>query len=463
MKKLLPISGYHLWVLLLFALLVLNSAIDVSAQTVTISGLFRPRLEVQYGYKVPPDTSSTPQFLLSQRTRLMAAYNSNRFNAFISIQDARIWGDEVQASDVPSLGLHEAWIQYNFSNKIGLRAGRQELKYDNKRLLTDGDWPQQGRAHDAMVLKLNLDQGWRVDAAASYNQQAQTFFGDYYGLSNYKTLDFLWANKSKTDTNYTYSISGIILGDGYQSPDTSGIVMRYTYGINSSLDYHRWGVNLEGYGQSGKTRTFNQSGNIVPSSFQKISAYMFSVNPWIQATKNLQVGAGIDYLSGSNSVDTANAIDPNIIYPNLDGTTHTFNPAFGAGDKFYGKIDIFVNIPTDTRNGGLIDAYLNLKYTYDNWNFGAAYHYFALQNKVVDVENPGKGLGKTLGSELDFAAIKDITKEINLNTGLALYFPTRSMEFVKASGFSQIGGPKVTAAYFYLMVTFRPVFFSNAK
>jgi len=186
-KKLAPVL--RLAVLFLFiAVFILPAAMKVNAQTVTISAVLRPRFEVQYGYKVPPDTASVPQILLSQRTRLNAAYNSTRFNAFISIQDARIWGDEVQAADLPSLGLHEGWVQYNFSPKVGLKVGRQEFKYDNKRLLTDGDWPQQGRAHDAAVLKLALNKGWRIDLAGSYNQQAQTFFGNFYNLSNYKTL-----------------------------------------------------------------------------------------------------------------------------------------------------------------------------------------------------------------------------------------------------------------------------------
>lgn len=447
---------------LLISIFILPAIIQSVAQSVTISAIIRPRAELEYGYKVPPDSLSDPQFLLSQRTRLNAAYNSPRFNAFLSLQDARIWGDEPQLSDVPSFGLHEGWVQYNFGKRVGLRVGRQEFKYDNKRLLTDGDWPQQGRAHDAAVLKIVCDNGWKVDAAGSFNQVANNFFGNFNSLSTYKTLDFLWVNKSKIDSNYNYSVSAIGIADGLQSPDTTGLIMRYTYGINASYDHHKWGINLEAYGQNGKTRTINQSGNPVGSySFQKVKAYMFSVNPWIAPIKNLQVGAGLDYLSGSDALDTANAIDQNIRYPDLNGTTNCFDPAYGAGDKFYGKIDIFVNMPKDTRNGGLIDGYFYLKYDYKKWNLSATYHYFLLQNNVEDVENPGKALSKPLGSEIDFAVLKDITRDVNLNGGVAIYFPTRTMEFVKAAGFSQIGSPTITAVYVYLMLTFKPVFFNK--
>jgi Alginate export len=461
MKKIPPIISRILTFIFFVFVFIAGIYHRSSAQSIVISGVFRPRLEVQYGYKAPPDSGAKPQLLFSQRTRLQAFYNSQRFGAYISLQDARVWGDEVVATDNPSVGIHEAWGQYNFNSHASLRAGRQEFKYDNKRLLTDGDWPQQGRSWDALTLKTSFASGWKADLAASYNQQTQTFFGDYYGLNNPKTLDFLWLNKSKFDSNYNYSISGLVIGDGFQSPDTTGIPIRYTYGVYAFLDHHSWGLTLEGYLQSGKTRTVNQAGVTVTNSFQKVSAYMFSINPYFQVTRSFQVGAGIDYLSGSNTLDTNQVYRPDAIYPTLSGTTHCFSPAYGAGDKFYGKIDIFVNIPSDTRNGGLIDNYLRLKYIYDNWNFGLEYHYYLLQNNVEDAEHPGQALSKALGTELDLAAIKDLTKDVNINTGIAFYFPTRSMEFVKSSQISQVGGPTITATYFYLMVTFRPVFFSK--
>ncbi|MFI5135496.1 MAG: alginate export family protein, partial [Chitinophagales bacterium] len=333
---------------IILSVISLFFSLNAYSQSVAISADIRPRAELMYGYKVPPDTSSKPQYIISQRTRLNAFYSSDRFKANISLQDARVWGDEVVATDVPSLGVHEAWAQYNFCKQVGLKVGRQEFVYDNKRLLTDGLWIQQGRAWDAATLKIALKKGWRIDAAGSFNQQTITFFGTYYNLANPKTLDFLWINKSKIDSlhHYKYSVSGIMMGDGWQTQDTSGVEMRWTYGINSSFNHENWGLNLEIYGQSGKTRTYNQSGFIVPDSFQTVKAYMFSINPWIAPVKNFQVGVGVDYLSGSDALDTSSR-----------GITRMFNPQFGATHKYYGKIDIFFNLPADTRNGGLVDGY----------------------------------------------------------------------------------------------------------
>src|SRR5215471_6052162 len=88
---------------------------------VSIDAVIRPRFEVQYGYKYPPDTSSTPQILASQRTRLNAYFSNEKFKAYVSFQDARYWGDEIQGTDVPSVNMHEAWAQYNFCKTVGLK------------------------------------------------------------------------------------------------------------------------------------------------------------------------------------------------------------------------------------------------------------------------------------------------------------------------------------------------------
>ncbi|HEX3081518.1 MAG TPA: hypothetical protein VHQ04_13670, partial [Puia sp.] len=83
MKKLFTIGIHSIWSLLLLMSLFLSETEKVNAQSVTISAILRPRVELQYGYKVPPDTASVPQLLFSQRTRLNAAYNSERFSAFL--------------------------------------------------------------------------------------------------------------------------------------------------------------------------------------------------------------------------------------------------------------------------------------------------------------------------------------------------------------------------------------------
>jgi hypothetical protein len=434
----------------LFAASLVSTIIDGYSQTMSLSAIYRPRGEVMYGYRFPPDTIGVPQFIISHRARLIGQYGSDRFSAYLSLQDARTWGDEVTPADVPSVAMQQVWAQYNFSKSVGLKIGRQELMYDNKRLLTDGNWIQTGRSYDAATLKIALKNNWKIDVVGSYNQQTTTYFGNYYNLSNPKTLDVLWINKSRTDTNFNYNVSALVLGDGWQTPDTTGVFMRYTYGLNTAFDWVNWGINLEGYGQSGKTRTINQSGNIVPDSFQTVKAFMFSVNPWVNLFEGFRVGVGLDYLSGSDALDTTRG-----------ATTNLFNPQFGAAHRYYGRMDIFFNVPQATRNGGLIDGYLKLQYMYKGWEFYGDYHYFLLEDQVEDVENPGTALSQGLGSEIDLWLSRDITKAVNFMSGIHFLFPTRSLEFVKTASFSQVGSPTVTGVWFFAMLTFKPVFFSK--
>ncbi len=424
---------------------------DAAGQSGFVSFMLRPRFEVQYGYRVPPDTNSVPQVLTTQRSRINAGYKSDRLEAYVSFQDVRTWGEQVLQSVSTSRlvqSLYEGWFQYHFTKNLSVKAGRQELKFDNNRIIGHTDWNQQARSFDALLLTWSFAPNWTVHAAGCYNQERQTLFGNYYNLANPKTIQFLRVNKSHSDSLMNYSVSAMLLGDGYQTPDTSGVVTRWTPGFYASYKKGPWGLVLEGYLQRGKTRTVNQSGNIVPDSFQRVSAYMFSVNPSFDLTRNLRLTTGIDWLSGSDALDTSQA-----------GTTRMFNNQYGNNHPFYGKIDLFFNLPADTRNGGLIDAYVMLTYLYKKWSIYLAYHYFQLNGIVEDAENRGQPLDKPLGSEIDLWAMKDITKDLSVNTGFSVFFPTRSMEFVKSTQFSQLGGPTITAYWFYLMITVRPTLF----
>ncbi len=62
---------------------------------------------------------------------------------------------------------------------------RQELVYDDQRLLGNLDWLQQGRRHDAIVFKL-LHEGWHADLGAAFNQNTDAFNynGTYYTPDN---------------------------------------------------------------------------------------------------------------------------------------------------------------------------------------------------------------------------------------------------------------------------------------
>ncbi|HBQ58501.1 MAG TPA: hypothetical protein DD671_02455, partial [Balneolaceae bacterium] len=111
------------------------------------------------------------------------------------------------------VNIHEAWAQIYFSDEIGLKLGRQELVYDDQRLLGSVNWAQQARSHDALVFKYkNLSSSFKLDVGAAYNQEIQNLQGNYYSLNNYKVLSYLWMNKDFEKL----SISGLMLTDGFE-------------------------------------------------------------------------------------------------------------------------------------------------------------------------------------------------------------------------------------------------------
>lgn len=151
---------------------------------ITLSGQLRPRAEFRNGFGTLKPLNTKPSAFISQRTRLMFNYRSSRLVFQTTIQDVRVWGQDastITVNDGNRLGVHEAWGEIILSNRkdtsfksnvldyLLLKVGRQEIAYDDERLLGALDWLQQGRRHDALVLK-SMQKGWQVDVGAAFNQ-----------------------------------------------------------------------------------------------------------------------------------------------------------------------------------------------------------------------------------------------------------------------------------------------------
>lgn len=118
-----------------------------------MQGVIRPRFEYRDGYKKLRTENTKPAYFMSQRTRLTFNYKNRTLSTRITLYDARVWGDQVLKMDEPSMGLHEAWFELNLTESSKLKFGRQELNYDNSRLISRVNWNQIGAAHDAGLFK----------------------------------------------------------------------------------------------------------------------------------------------------------------------------------------------------------------------------------------------------------------------------------------------------------------------
>lgn len=113
---------------------------DISYAQFQIDAEIRPRTELRHGYKTIPAATNDPAFFTEQRSRLSLRYTQPEFQVGISAQDIRIWGSESQLKKSDNLSsVHDAWGAIFFDEHSFVKAGRQELVYDDQRILGLGD------------------------------------------------------------------------------------------------------------------------------------------------------------------------------------------------------------------------------------------------------------------------------------------------------------------------------------
>jgi len=375
------------------------------AAQISIDGMIRPRTEFRNGYRLLRTPNTEPALFTSQRTRLRAKYEHDKYSVTLSGQDVRVWGDVEQLQDNANVNIHEAYAELFFSPRVSLQLGRQELVYNNHRLLGNVGWTQQARSHDALRLRIDdTNRSLKLDAGLAFNQERENILGNEFTLNNYKALSYVWFQKEYD----ALEVSVLGLTDGFQTlPDVTKF--RYTYGTQLSVNKDPLHLTAEAYGQSGDDA--NRS---------DISAYMWAVD--ISHTRNrIHLNAGYNFLSGGGADDDNPA-------------GNAFNTLYATNHKFYGTMDYFLNIPADTRNGGLQNLYVKADYSFSELlNLKMDVHYFALADRIRSPENPGQLLDKTLGLEIDTHLSYSFAEDVQIHLGYSTLFPDTSLEAIQGT------------------------------
>ena len=493
-----------------FAFIIYTNTL--SAQ-VTLAGQLRTRAEFRNGTGTLRPISNDPAFFLSQRTRLTFKYKQSRVIFHTTIQDVRVWGQDastISAADGSKLGVHEAWAEVILTNKkdgsfkkpsveyFALKVGRQELNYDDGRLLGDHDWAQQARRHDALVFKLQ-DKGWQADAGFAFNRNTDAFNynGNYYTPANipptikdskgflvaspagylplvdntgnssktgtpavvnpastnrvfqqYKSLQYLYAAKTTGETK----VSGLILADQFgknklDSVQTSFVnsIPGYVYGYhyNQKAVYGRYTTGVFINSKTSKKKNTTLTGGIYYQGGKdidgnKLSALMAYANVNI-AVKKFSFAAGWDYLSGDDALATSSV-------------NHRFDPLYGSPHENWGYMDFFYST-TGSAPGGLMNPHVKIQYNSENKRLVLAlkYHYFALASAMKD--NSGNALPSYLGSELDAVLLYSLNKITTLEWGGSLLFASKSMEYAKGI---PPGTSKLNGQWLFLQLNIKP-------
>lgn len=391
-----------------------------------ISGQYRVRPELRHGYKTLAADSSKTAFFIAQRARLIFEYKKDNITTYASVQDIRTWGDEEQLKDIPGLSVNELWLELGFKKHFSLKMGRQELVYDDQRLLGNLDWVNATRSHDALLLKyINKDKKLSWHLGGAFNQSGEPLFGTAYSLKNYKFLGFTWLKKEFAESGC--SISAIAVVNGLNSTILSSLKPKASLTFGPLLNYQHTifkGI-LGAYYQTGKTEN-----NLSLNAFMINSSASFNL-------KKIITVFGLDYLSGNSNHTPSNE-------------SHNFSTLYATNHKFYGYMDYFINFPADTKQRGLIDPYLRLGYIV-NKNLTATLdtHLFLSANKFNSATN------KSLGKEFDALVEYKPSAIMNLQIGYSMMFATKNMESIKGGNKSNYNG------WVFVMIKVSPTFFTH--
>lgn len=421
--------------LLFFAILWFNSNIlhgqvpetDIQKNYFKIGGQYRARPEYRRGYKVLAADSSKGAFFIAQRARLILDYRKDKVACYASIQDSRTWGDEEQKKDIGGLQANELWFEWALLKGLSVKMGRQELAYDDHRILGNLDWGNLTISHDALLVKFNNDnKGFKWHLGGAYNQSGEPLYEKRYTLKNYKYLGFTWLKKDLPKTHSTLSAMAVLNGMASADSLSNRTLASITSGLIYNYKHEAWKAVMGVYYQAGKT-----------SSNLDISAYM--LNMYAEYRKNKVFTAlGADVLSGDSDNTPANK-------------SENFSTLYATNHKFYGYMDYFLDIPTDTKQRGLMDFYWRVGFTpHKNMAVSLDTHAFSLaQNR----NNTAEKTGKYLGTEFDLLFDYRSSDMVSLQAGYSMMFATESMELLKGGNAGTYNG------WAYVMVKVSPTLF----
>ncbi len=410
--------------------LFLMLLIPVARAQFEFSGEIRPRSEFRNGFFTLPGTNSQPAFFTSQRTRVDLSYTQkNRFSTFISLQDVRVWGDQDQLADEPSLGVFQAWAKIKIASHLHVKAGRQELFYDDGYILGTLNWRQTGRSHDAAVFQWK-DSTFQAHLGLAYNQSGARNYGTFYQGDYYKALQILWLKKEWQ----SLSLSFLGVNRGMQMGDTT---LHFTQTLGPTLQYRKGRYTLKGifYYQTGKDLTDKQ-----------VQAYFWSASLGFVTSPRWSWWVGTDVLSGTSLQDFSN--------PSYT-KNHTFDILYGFRHRHFGHMDYFyLNF---TPPAGLQDWMVKTKYQpRKNLQLNADLHSFSSQASLLDADRPDAKINRHLGVETDFYFSYTPYQAVTYTGGYSQMFASPSMELVKGSG-----NRKALACWVWVSVTLKPTFYAS--
>jgi hypothetical protein len=422
----------------------------------TLGAQLRTRTELRDGQGSPLPLGNQPAVFTSQRSRLSAGFTGYRFKLGITVQDVRVWGQDVSTinrtttQDNNGLMLHEAWAEVMLldtvvkNQSLNLKVGRQELVYDDGRLLGNLNWLQQARRHDAAILKYE-NKSWMLHVGGAFNQNKEMAAGTIYtatppgaytantnGGSQYKGLEFLYLGKKLKTGNLSF----LFVADQFNKfridtvagapvkTWTQGIYNRATTGLFFTNQFNKLSVTASAYYQFGSN-----------ANNQTLSAELFSAAFQYALCKEFSAGAGVDYTTGGLSSNGK--------------TSKAFDPLYGAPHAFWGLMDYFY-AANGFGNKGLQDYYIKTKLKAGpKFLLTADVHEFFSASDVAGADT------RRFGTEADLTGTLALTKIISFEAGYSHFWNTNTLT---SPAVKNITNAQSNSNWAYLMIIIKPEF-----
>jgi hypothetical protein len=429
----------------------------------TVSGQLRTRSELRNGQGTPTIADTSAAFFTSQRTRLNFGYSGYRFKLYASVQDVRVWGQDgsminrytVDAND--GFMLHEAWGEISLVDtgktvkNFTLKIGRQELVYDDVRLLGNLDWLQQARRHDAALIKFE-HKGWMLHLGGAFNQNRELRQNTVYqpiaagypastnGMSTmYKYMQFLYVNKKLHFGNASF----LAFRDQFSKFHYKETDVNKTTPIYEGSTWSRYTVGGNLFGTAFRKLSFGLSAFYQGGQYRdgtELSEQLLSASASYAIGRKFSIGPGIDYTSGNDGSDPANR-------------NARFDPLYGTPHKFWGYMDYFY-VADGFGSNGLVDLYLKMKFKpKDNLTLSLDAHSFSLSEELP--MEGGIQYEKFLGTEFDFVLNYGLSKIINIEAGYSQMYSSDTMSSPKVKNVKNASDFNDWA---YLMISIKPEF-----
>ena len=380
------------------------------------------------------DSERVSHFALG-RYRIIADYQRSWLNVRLTPQYTGVWG---QGS--AGVVLYEGWAKMQSKKGLFVKIGRQELTYDDGRIIGNDDWTMTAPTHD--VLKLGYDgESHKVHLLAAYNQNAENIDNGviYYsgGLQPYKTMQTLWYHYDTPKKSFGISLLGMNIG--MQNTDQEHPITYYQQLVGTDLSFRPKHWSLEGafYYQMGK----EEHG-------MNIDAIMASAKLNVKPSVNYILFAGYDYLSGDKYFNVPPAGGIGLVFHDK---ARGFNAIFGSHHEFYGAMDFFY---LSNYVGGFTPGLQNLYFggnikPVNGLSINAAYHYYAIATDLDYVNT------KTLGHSVELASSYAFNKAVSVSAGYTFMKGSETMELLnKVSEKRQLH-------WAWLMMTITPKLFTS--